>query len=187
MNAQERAAAVLQAIQALAPYYGYTAVEPSLILAQAAYETGHFTSRLIVEDNNAFGMRQPQQRPNVSDGPGASGFATYSDLFASVQDYFLRQQYFRVPNVSGAAYVDATIASGYNTSPQYRATWLQVWDRYRDDPTNVPGTGGTTVPPEPAPDPDETTVDNNPTTQQSGGNVGGLLLVALGLYAASNA
>jgi hypothetical protein len=131
MTPTERRAAVLAAIQQLGPFYGFTQVDPDLVLAQAILETGHFTSNLVATQNNAFGMMQPRQRPNVSDGPGPTGFACYADLFASVQDYFLRQQYFSIPNTADpAAYVQATKASGYATDPSYTDKWLAV---YRDN------------------------------------------------------
>lgn len=143
MAPSRRRQLVKEAILALRGYYGFSVVPWQLILAQAILETGHFTSNLVVQHNNAFGMMHPTQRPNTSDGATSSGFATYSDLFQSVQDYFLRQRYFNIPNTSNVQqYMDATRQSDYFTQPDYLDRWMAVYQDVMDGvppPADPPG------------------------------------------------
>ena len=93
------------------PGFGYMRIDPLVILAQADFETGGFTSDLVVWHNNAFGMRAPNTR-NLYTGQTASGFATYAGangLDVSVHDYLQRQEQFHIPDTSNAtAYMNAT-------------------------------------------------------------------------------
>lgn len=171
MTPAERRFAVLASIKGLAPHYGFTRVDPLLVLSQAILESGHFTSNLVVTQNNAFGMMQPRQRPNVSDGPGPTGFACYADLFASVQDYFLRQRYFGIQDTSDpVAYANATKASGYATDPQYVDKWLAVYRSQGQQVPPVDQTGGQ----------DQASGEGVPPVDQAGtGMAMGLLLLLL--------
>lgn len=127
---EDRAAAIMTAAYYLGPVYGYVDLDPLLVLAQSAFETGNFTSRLIVEQRNAFGMRQPAQRPTTSTGAGPTGFATYETLADSVEDYFIRQAYFNVPDsMLAETYIQGTLASGYSSEAHYGAAWL---NKYRE-------------------------------------------------------
>lgn len=68
-------------------------------------------------------MRLPKVRPTTAIGERA-GHAVYASVLDSTADYFLRQRAFGVPNThDGAAYIDATAASGYATDPNYAAKW----------------------------------------------------------------
>jgi len=131
MTPDQRGTALFFAILDFAPAYGFDAVDPYLILAQSSLETGGFTSRRIVEDNNAFGMRDPEQRETRSLGPGPGGFATYATLEDSVQDYFMRQRYFNVLNTANAeAYVDSTMSEPYPYAEEgsgYIDAWLGLY------------------------------------------------------------
>jgi len=139
----EKRNAVLAAIMDLKPVYGYANVPDDLVLAQSALETGWWTSNLCVTYNNCFGMMHPNQRDTVSLGPTETGrFATYPDIFASVQDYFMRQEYFGIPGTSSASeYIAATVASGYATDPNYAKKWNDVYEQISGTGSTTPGTG----------------------------------------------
>ena len=52
---------------------------PGTIVAQAAHETGNFTSMLYKEYNNPFGMKFPHVRETTAKG-SAYGYCTYEDI-----------------------------------------------------------------------------------------------------------
>jgi len=113
---------------AIAAQYGYTGRVPDFALSQAAHETGLFTSDLLLRANNAFGMRIAHQRPQPRIGE-SNGYAVYDDLRDSIADYFDRQRAFGIPNTNDpAAYIAATVASGYATSPEYAQRWRHFID-----------------------------------------------------------
>ena len=107
---------------------GYFELDPDIVLAQAILETGWFKSRLAADQLNIFGMMQPKKRPTTSTGAGPTGFATYSSLADSVEDYFIRNRYFRVPDSPDPeVYAQAVKLSGYATDPDYVKKWLAVY------------------------------------------------------------
>lgn len=59
-----------------------------LITAQAAHETGNFTSDIFNYNNNPFGMKFPKVRETTAIGQ-ARGFAVYDDIQTAVADYWL--------------------------------------------------------------------------------------------------
>jgi hypothetical protein len=93
---------------------GFKAATAKMITAQAAHETGNFTSTLYREFNNPFGMKQPQKRKTTSLGAWY-GYATFPDIVQAANDfmyYWINQklpQTFK--NVS--EYVDSLQKHGY--------------------------------------------------------------------------
>jgi len=77
---------------------GDRASEPivRIITAQAMHETGVFTSPVFMENNNAFGMRQPEKRPTVSIGENR-GYAVYESVEDSIRDLILWFDYNKIP------------------------------------------------------------------------------------------
>lgn len=126
MTPTERRDTIFFSILDNAHAFGYGGIDPMLILAQSALETANFTSRRIEEDNNAFGLKQPEQRPTMSIGPGAGGFATYATLNDSVLDYFMRQKYFNVSGASDAAYIATTMQPPYAYAEEGQA-YIDAW------------------------------------------------------------
>lgn len=59
-----------------------------LLTAQAAFETGDFTSPIYQENYNAFGMRNPKVRATTSLGD-KSGYAYYASVTDSIEDRLL--------------------------------------------------------------------------------------------------
>ena len=65
---------------------------PEVVLRQARIESGNFKSRVFLENNNMFGMKIPNKRPNMVSGSN-SGYAVYNNWQESVIDYALYQVY----------------------------------------------------------------------------------------------
>lgn len=85
----------------------YRALLP-FIEAQAKLETGNFTSKVYLKDNNMFGMKLPVKRPTVatkglpSPGSEANGgapnyYAHYLSDADSLRDLFLWMDYVNFP------------------------------------------------------------------------------------------
>jgi uncharacterized FlgJ-related protein len=67
---------------------GFSLQMAKLITAQAAHETGNFSSMLFTDYNNPFGMKQPYKRKTTSQGP-QYGYATYPDIETAAKDFML--------------------------------------------------------------------------------------------------
>jgi uncharacterized FlgJ-related protein len=63
---------------------------PDVVLAQAKIETGNFTSKIFIENNNLFGMKLPKRRETTAVGENRN-HATYTDWIQSIKDYKLWQ------------------------------------------------------------------------------------------------
>lgn len=61
---------------------------PHIVLAQSKIETGNFTSRIFIENNNLFGMKQARVRANLATGT-QHNHATYNNWKESLYDYGL--------------------------------------------------------------------------------------------------
>lgn len=59
------------------------------VLAQAKHETGNFKSRVYNQNNNAFGMKNPEKRTTTSLGGDNNNYAQYASVGDSLQDLFL--------------------------------------------------------------------------------------------------
>lgn len=64
---------------------------PHIVLAQMKLESANYTSKLALENNNYFGMKQPRKRATTSIGE-KNGFASYKSWVHSVLDYALWQK-----------------------------------------------------------------------------------------------
>lgn len=65
---------------------------PEVVLRQARIESGNFKSRVFLENNNMFGMKIPNRRPNMVSGSNR-GYAVYNSWQESIIDYALYQVY----------------------------------------------------------------------------------------------
>jgi len=139
--------ALVSAVIAYGAQYGFDRVPLGLVLAQSALESAYWTSDVYRNGNNAFGLRLASVRDTPAVGVYA-GHAQYLNLQDSAMDYWDRQSAFGIPNTSDpSAYVAATVDSGYATSPNYGASWLDV-DRDRFDgftPSVYAGAGASVV------------------------------------------
>src|SRR4030043_1376341 len=57
-----------------------------IITAHAMHESGVFSSRVFLEDNNAFGMKQPEKRTTTSIAQDEKGFAVFDTVGSSIDD-----------------------------------------------------------------------------------------------------
>ena len=89
-----------------------------ILTAQAMHETGIFTSRLYLEQNNLFGMGHPIIRETTSTGD-VRGFANYATLEDSVSDMLLCLAEFNLkPTYTDSKdYVKDIRQKGYFTAP----------------------------------------------------------------------
>ena len=89
-----------------------------ILTAQAMHETGNFTSRLYLEQNNLFGMGHPIIRETTSLGD-VRGFANYATLEDSVTDMLLWLTEFNLkPTYTDSKdYVKDIRQNGYFTAP----------------------------------------------------------------------
>lgn len=153
MTPDEIAAALRAILAARLPAYGFGTLDPVIPLAQAAHETGGFTSSLLIDgSNNAFGMKVPHSRPFVGFGSGiydsdGSEFAAYPSIRESVEDYLIRQRVFDIDEAYAAdpraiTYMTATFASGYATDPAYLEKWSAWVQRLGGDPPVPPQVAG---------------------------------------------
>lgn len=62
---------------------------PNVVYSQACLETGHFKSRLFIENNNLFGMKIPKQRATLNIGD--LEFAKFNNWKECVLDYAIWQ------------------------------------------------------------------------------------------------
>jgi hypothetical protein len=165
MSAEARRAETLAALITHQATAGLDRVDPYLMLAQAELESGRFTSRLTVEENNAWGMMRPRVRPTTAVGETALGFAVYNSLSEGARDYLLRQQHFNIPNTDDPEeYIRATVASRYAEDPQYAAKWRALYVPGQPRPDG----GGLAFPTQPP-----------PPIDQAGGGINLLLLAAI--------
>lgn len=103
-------------------YYGYFKVSVKCLYAQAKHETGNFTSEVFKDNNNLFGMRQAFIRPRDVEGT-RHNHAYYKNHRQSVIDYFLRQKYYKLGNLTDEEFMQATIQSNYAEDTSYITKW----------------------------------------------------------------
>jgi flagellum-specific peptidoglycan hydrolase FlgJ len=109
---------------------GFSEVPADVMLAQSMHETDAWTSNMLLQTNNAWGMMRPKQRQTTAIGgyqTPEGEFAVYSDVYSSTLDYLIRQSQPRnhIPNTSDPLeYMQATVASGYATDPNYLKKWI---------------------------------------------------------------
>lgn len=80
----------------------YQSMKP-LIEAQAKHETGKYTSRAFIENNNLFGMKNAYKRQQLGINKRGDQYRLYSDPTESVKDLLLYFDYVNFPVVTDAA------------------------------------------------------------------------------------
>ena len=89
---------------------------PHIVLAQMKLESGNYTSKLALENNNYFGMKQPRRRLTTSLGE-KNGYASYQSWVYSVLDYALWQREY-ASGLAEVEYLDSLTA--YAEDSNYR-------------------------------------------------------------------
>lgn len=98
---------------------GFSWRQAQFITAQAAHETGGFTSKIYQENNNCFGMKLAMIRKTTATGE-KYGHATYDNLEQCVKDYKIYYKNFKYLDVypSIAAFVAALKRNKYFEAPE---------------------------------------------------------------------
>jgi uncharacterized FlgJ-related protein len=93
---------------------------PHIVMAQALLETGNFKSKVFIQNNNCFGMKQAQVRVNTAKGTSLN-HAYYDSWKESVYDYAFYQCRYMSSASSEDEYYAALDAS-YAEASQYSKT-----------------------------------------------------------------
>ena len=99
---------------------------PHIVLAQAKIESGNYTSKIFKENNNLFGMKEPNIRTTTALGT-KSGHAYYSDWVSSVYDYAMFQNN-RMQGVNSESEYYAKLADGYAADSTYASVIKKTVD-----------------------------------------------------------
>lgn len=67
---------------------GFTGELVKFIFSQAAFETGNFSSDILKENNNLFGMKLPRVRKTLATGEN-KGHATFASIEDCIKDFTL--------------------------------------------------------------------------------------------------
>ena len=90
---------------------------PYIVLAQAKIESGNFTSRIFKQNNNLFGMKEPNLRTTTALGT-KNNHAYYTSWISSVYDYAMFQNN-RMHGVDSESEYYAKLADGYAADSTY--------------------------------------------------------------------
>lgn len=100
---------------------------PSIILAQAKLETGHFKSKLFKENHNLFGMKKPWSRATTALGE-KNGHAYYHNWRDSLIDYALYQSRYVKAGITETEYL-TQLNDTYATDPSYHVKLKRIIER----------------------------------------------------------
>lgn len=101
---------------------------PHIVLAQMKLESGNYTSKLALENNNYFGMKQPRKRATTSIGE-KNGYASYKSWVHSVLDYALWQKEY-ARSLTEVEYLDSLTT--YAEDSSYRNKVQQIANKYKN-------------------------------------------------------
>jgi len=87
----------LKAISRVLKAQGLESSMIRLLQAQAIHETGNFTSRLFLENNNVFGMKIPSIRKTLNIAPGNQQFSKFASVDDSIKDMLFYLDHFSIP------------------------------------------------------------------------------------------
>lgn len=101
---------------------------PHIVLAQMKLESANYTSKLALENNNYFGMKQPRKRATTSIGE-KNGYASYKSWVHSVLDYALWQKEY-ARSLTEVEYLDSLTT--YAEDSNYRSKVQQIANKYKN-------------------------------------------------------
>lgn len=90
---------------------------PDVVYAQAVLGSGYFKSKLYLNHNNIFAMKEAKKRPTLQVGTTDSGYGVYARWEDAVIDYYLWQLKY-AQSLTKAEYLD-TIGRIYAEDRQY--------------------------------------------------------------------
>lgn len=93
---------------------GFPFETAKIITAQAAHETGNFTSNIYQENNNPFGMKMPKQRRTTAKGE-KNNHAFYGSIEEAIKDFWLYYKAVNLPEswATVEKYIEAIKEKGY--------------------------------------------------------------------------
>lgn len=98
---------------------------PDIVYAQAILETGYFTSKIFVENNNLFGMKMPKRRETFAINE-KNNHAAFESWYDSIQDYKIWQSTY-ASNKSRDEYFDY-LEKHYSEDKQYVKKLKRILD-----------------------------------------------------------
>lgn len=101
---------------------------PHIVLAQMKLESANYTSKLALENNNYFGMKQPRKRATTSIGE-KNGYASYKSWVHSVLDYALWQKEY-ARSLTEVEYLDSLTT--YAEDSSYRSKVQQIANKCKN-------------------------------------------------------
>jgi hypothetical protein len=101
---------------------------PHIVLAQMKLESGNYTSKLALENNNYFGMKQPRKRATTTIGE-KNGYASYKSWVHSVLDYALWQKEY-ARSLTEVEYLDSLTT--YAEDSSYKSKVQQIANKYKN-------------------------------------------------------
>jgi flagellum-specific peptidoglycan hydrolase FlgJ len=104
----------------------YDIKHKDIVFAQALIESGHFSSKVFINNKNLFGMRFPRKRETTAIHE-ENGYAYYESWVESVKDYKLWQQAIlkNNPNISKEQYLNI-LGNVYAEAPNYVAVIKKI-------------------------------------------------------------
>jgi len=113
--------------------YGLGLTMSRYLTAQAAHETGNFTSKIFKENNNLFGMKHPAIRQTTSIGE-KKGYASYTSIESSIEDMalYLKSRGYLSNYTTIGAYVKALKEKSYfeDLTANYEAGMNHFYNLY---------------------------------------------------------
>jgi len=123
---------------------GFNESMSKLIVAQAGFETGNFTSDIFRYNNNLFGMKLPKIRKTTAIGE-ARGHAVYKSWEDSIKDYWLYSKALGyLSNYSSVVnFVRALVQKKYfEAKPEdYQRGVETYYKKYFGTPSEISGAG----------------------------------------------
>jgi hypothetical protein len=115
---------------------GFLPDTAKIITAQAAHETGNFTSDIYLYNHNPFGMKLPEMRRTTAIGQ-ARGHAVYSSIESACEDYLYYYLMSKYPLIwkDTDTFVEALKNHGYFEAPveSYKSAVKKFYKLYFND------------------------------------------------------
>lgn len=123
---------------------GFTDEMAKMIVAQAGFETGNFTSAIFLENKNLFGMKLPKIRKTTAIGE-ARGHAVYKSYEDSIKDYWLYSKALGYLSTYSSIvnWVRALVQKKYfEAKPEEYQRGIEIYyEKYFGKPSQIGGAG----------------------------------------------
>ena len=104
---------------------------PEIVYAQAVLETGNFTSKIFLHNNNLFGMKyvRTDRFRKTTAIKSHKNHALYNNWKSSVDDYLLWQQMFKLTPTETKEDYFTLLSKKYSTSKKYIQTLKLILEK----------------------------------------------------------